>query len=331
MRECIATHQEIINLDPFKRVNYTYGMVLGVDEFLQEELYLLSKQRHHNRLLHGYGTVCGLAVSLRDTADGPEVGVRSGVAVDPAGREVRVPQDQCTLLNPWLNNNKDKVRDALTGSPPVSGPMSLYLTLCYEECKTDAVPLPSGPCQSFEETTAPSRVADSFVLRLDANPPEHNEEKAIRKLVELLRRITVSAAGPRTELTELLETIRGLSTGSLPVSSPPLNLNLHPDDARKFLRAALRVWVTEVRPTLILDVTAQNKNCISGPPLTECILLARLDFSVQDTPAGFLIDGTVANGDVKAGEDERPYLIQSRLLQEWLMNSYTLFERRNDV
>ena len=51
-------------LRPDERVNYAYGMVLGLDEFLTEQLYLLSKDWLHERALHGFGTVSGLAVSV---------------------------------------------------------------------------------------------------------------------------------------------------------------------------------------------------------------------------------------------------------------------------
>ena len=45
-----------------KRVNYTFGLVLGADEFIQEQSYFLAKHRRHNQWLHGYGTVDGLKV-----------------------------------------------------------------------------------------------------------------------------------------------------------------------------------------------------------------------------------------------------------------------------
>ena len=39
------------NLDPSKRVNYTLGLVLGVDEFDQEQTYFIERHRQHNREL----------------------------------------------------------------------------------------------------------------------------------------------------------------------------------------------------------------------------------------------------------------------------------------
>ena len=52
----------------FRRLNYTYGQMLGVADFRTEQSYFREKQRLHNRCLHGYGVVCGL---LAHPADDP--------------------------------------------------------------------------------------------------------------------------------------------------------------------------------------------------------------------------------------------------------------------
>jgi hypothetical protein len=46
----------------FRRLNFTYGQLLGVADFRTEQSYFREKQRLHNRCLHGYGVVCGLLV-----------------------------------------------------------------------------------------------------------------------------------------------------------------------------------------------------------------------------------------------------------------------------
>lgn len=315
MKECIAMQEEIVNLDPFKRVNYVHGLVLGVDEFLQEELYLLRKHRDRNRLLHGYGTVCGLKVSVDDTAtQGPRLKVRKGVAVDPQGREVRVPAENCAFLNNWLDRNRERVEEAL-GSPP-SGPLSLFLTLTYQECKTDAVPLPSGPCQSFEETTAASRVADNYSLALDLEAPAQEEEQAVRELIDLLSKIRITDSAPQLTLQNIHDIVLSTINTDSPPAAPAEPWNLDPANAKEFLRAALRVWITDVRPYIIADATGDDRNCLTGPA-EETVLLARLHFDVKSTELGLSVDGTAA--DVEIDERERPYLLQSRMLQEWML------------
>ena len=75
-------------LRPDERVNYAYGMVLGLDEFLAEQLYLLSKDRLHERGLHGFGTVSGLDVSVSQVDTDFQVTVTTGIGIDQWGREV---------------------------------------------------------------------------------------------------------------------------------------------------------------------------------------------------------------------------------------------------
>jgi hypothetical protein len=66
-------------LDPSKHVNFTLGMVLGVDDFGQEFAYHSARDKWLARDLLGAGTVRGLAVTTTTDARGPEVVVAAGV------------------------------------------------------------------------------------------------------------------------------------------------------------------------------------------------------------------------------------------------------------
>src|SRR5262245_41979893 len=95
--------------DPRKHVNYTLGMVLGVDDFTQEFAYLPGRDRWLARDRIGYGTVCGLAVTIATDRTPFEVVVRPGAAVTPPGQLVRVPLAQCARLNDWLQANQGQL------------------------------------------------------------------------------------------------------------------------------------------------------------------------------------------------------------------------------
>ena len=89
------------SLSPDQRVNYEYGLVLGVDEFRQEQLYFLEKGYLHQRSLHGYGTVYGLAVTATrppDSSDEMLITAEPGVAVDQFGRTIVLREEQCARL-----------------------------------------------------------------------------------------------------------------------------------------------------------------------------------------------------------------------------------------
>jgi len=152
--------------DPQKRVNYSLGLVLGVDEFEQEQFYLLERGRQHQRTLHGYGTVCGLQV----TTNASQVLVSPGLAIDPAGRIIQVARAQCADLDQWLSvaANRQAVSVGLAGG---GGPASVYVVLCYRECPTDDVPVPGAPCRSEDDTLAASRITETFELQFSPSPP----------------------------------------------------------------------------------------------------------------------------------------------------------------
>ncbi len=298
-------------LDPAKRVNYTLGLVLGEDEFRQEQLHFLERDKLHNRLLHGYGVACGLRVSTAPDGGDTEVRVEPGLAVTPRGNVVRVPEAQCAQLGAWLLRHREEVLGRL-GSPPAAGPLPLYVRLCFRDCETDPVPIPGGPCRSQEDSLAPSRITESFELEISLDPPDQAEEDMVRRFGELLGRIDIEEDQP-SEITE--EEMEDLVRGLLEEASPPAGpesppgsdvIHVHPDDIRRILRAAYRVWVGEVRPAI------PGGGC-AGEPAEDCVLLARLDLDVDDDLA--------LTGDPQVSVDRRPVLLHTRLLQEMLTGS----------
>ena len=86
-------------VDPTKHVNYSYGMVLGVDDFTQEFAYHSNRDRWAARDVEGYGTLVGLRVTVEENKAGAlEVVVTAGTALNPRGELIRVPVAQCAEL-----------------------------------------------------------------------------------------------------------------------------------------------------------------------------------------------------------------------------------------
>jgi len=289
MSDPIAVGGDSAVLDPRKRVRYTTGLVLGVDELTQEQHYFLSQHRGHQRALHGYGTVRGLGVHLRDAGAGPEVVVEPGTAVVPSGATVRVATAQCARLDEWLARHREEV---------AAGGVTLFVVLAYRECATDPVPIPGGACRTQEESSAAARVAEDFDLSLRLTAPAAAEEEAVRRFGTFLGRLIVDPGGDGQGIDRevLLSLVRGLAAEP-PPSGAGDQLLLPPAEAAALLRAVHRVWVTEVRP--------------AESALGE-VLLARLDFEAAADGKGSL----AVAGPVTVDEDERPVLLPTRLLQE---------------
>src|SRR5205807_5129459 len=89
-------------------------------------------------------------------------------------------------------------------------------------------------------------------------------------------------------------------TGSPPAGPPYL---VQEQDARVFRRAALRTWITEVRPFICASQGA-GPCC---PPPEKCVLLAELVVNLNPgwSPTGISVD-----------DSRRPFLVPTRLLEE---------------
>jgi len=323
-----------LRTDPSKRVNYTLGLVLGVDEFQQDQLYHAAARRGHDRLLHGYGTVWGLAVTPPEAGSDPAIQVSPGVAVDPCGREICVPECMRVSLTPWLARHRAALEARYPD--PTAQKLPLAVVLCHRECPSDTVPVPGEPCRTQEDAMAPSRIRESFELKLalrdDApwdSPPQGDtsglavfrlsqpEEQAVRAFGLLLARVqtTTDPLLSATGEAELLAGVRALADAAdeaVLASPPPLDddpILLPADDAPRILRNAFRVWVTEVRPV----IRAAQSPTLCGDQADDCcVLLAEIDLPLTSAWA-------VASVAVETQEDRRPYLLHTRLLQEWLM------------
>jgi hypothetical protein len=312
--------------DPTKHVNYVQGMILGVDDFNQEFAYLSERDQWLARDLIGYGTVTGLAVTIEDSDKGRRVAVSHGVAISPRGQLIRVAPRQCAVLNDWLNHAE--IKDNI---PAGTKMLPAYVVLCYRDCPTDDVPILGEPCRTEEESMAPSRIVDDFRLELRLDPPAQREEDVVRDFVAWLRQVNIAdfTPGPN-DLKQFLDAIRTAAHElHSPLGSPldfldgipPSTLFIPRTHVCEWLRAAFRLWVTELRP-LWQSHWAAGRGCgyTSGtgqkPQNEECLLLAEVDVPVLQVAAGWSVDparGIIIN------EERRPYLVHLRMLQEWLI------------
>jgi hypothetical protein len=92
---------------PFDRLRFFNGRLLTAGDFALEQNYFRSKQKLHNRALHGFGIVAGLKVSI---AAGNVV-VAAGLALDCEGNELLLGANEtlsvpsASLQTAYLNLN----------------------------------------------------------------------------------------------------------------------------------------------------------------------------------------------------------------------------------
>lgn len=301
--------------DPCKRVNYTLGMLLGVDDFVQESAYHGARRREMARELFGYGTVHGLQVVVEPEDDrGPRVRVMPGMAWLPSGTPVCVDGPQCANLNDWLAAHGTELPLLASGAA-----LDLYLVLSHAQCLTDNVPIPGEPCRDDSELMQPSRVADGFRLELRLAPPPQREEDAIRDFVAWLLSVPLAASSPPLSEEEFVAQLRAaahawLAPTSPPTSPPDYMLGAAPaGTSEQLLAAALRLWTTELRP---LWMARADCSCRAEPiaPKDDAILLAELSVTVLEGSPHWVASD--AEGAVRKDERRRPYVLSLRMLQE---------------
>ena len=295
--------------DPSKRVNFMQGLVLGVDELTQESAYLANRSEWLARELLGYGTVVGLRVSSETRSSGAAIVVGPGSAVSRRGRPIRVPMSQALALNEWLDARRNELPRRLgpgKGSPP-HDQLNLCVVLSYQQCGTDNQPAAGEPCRTDELPQVYTRLADDFRLELRFDVPEQREGEATRGFVSWLNGIEFVESGPTATLEEFLEALRtaALSRNALDFApaSPPEPLRIHVADTTDFLRAALVVWTTELRP--MLRTVAPEDDAVLLAEVYVPVVLTREGRWTVDEPAHILVR-----------QDRRPYLVSLRLLQD---------------
>lgn len=94
----ICDHSAIV----LERNRYFTGKYMTARDFCGEQDYHLNRHRLHNRLLHGWGIVCGLRVKHHPDPQCAKswVVVRSGIAIDCYGREIVLHKDTPFQLPP---------------------------------------------------------------------------------------------------------------------------------------------------------------------------------------------------------------------------------------
>lgn len=323
-RRCVSLDQG--NLSADMRVNYVFGLVLGVDEFTQEQHYHLNKNYLHHRGLHGYGAVSGLRVALKAVGEGDiEITVGGGLGVDQVGRTFAVREKQCARLKAWLKQpeQNDLTEDYASPSGD-DGSKTLYVVAQYDSCETEQVPIAGEPCGTGEENRAPSRIKDTIKIELreKENTPNMAAWAAVQRFARLLSDIEIDPAsnvrnedlisnhlGKTDGLEDFLQGLVQLGKEKLKLSQADFN-------------QVMNIWISRVRPRLeppVLDPNMEND---------AAILLARIDFKATEESTTEEPRFEIVGVD----HSNRPYLLHTQLIQSLLSHGgETLSDVRNFV
>jgi hypothetical protein len=176
------------------RNRYYFGKLLDVVHFDIEQDYFNYKRALINRMVLGYGVVCGLDVQL--SPDGTAVRVSNGFAIDQWGREIIVPgttRDLDLPTSPPVRQN------------PCDDGACYQLVICYYECSGSPEPSFGDECGS--ETCVPSMVQERYKLEWRSGKATEPTGDCMSELLSsdrisrkaLAMQITRGCAGPACE------------------------------------------------------------------------------------------------------------------------------------
>jgi hypothetical protein len=154
-----------------ERTRFFARQLITPDDLTQDQIYFREKHKRHNRMLHGWGVVCGACV--RRGSGTCEVIVEPGYVLGPYGDEIVIDRDVridiCKQgvserngccgeeLDPWCGDVRN---DCPAGT--------LYLAVRYSECQARPVRGSGGGCGCGcdESGCEYSRIRDSFAIKL---------------------------------------------------------------------------------------------------------------------------------------------------------------------
>jgi hypothetical protein len=130
-----------------KRLRFSTGQVLTVESLNLEQQYFREKLKRHNRILHGFGIVSGLKVSVQ----AGQIIVEPGLALDCEGNELVVLSAETVVVA--------TATDALGAA---------YVCVRYVETETDEVPVvPLEPVTtSAENGTEASTITEGVAIEV---------------------------------------------------------------------------------------------------------------------------------------------------------------------
>ena len=197
-----------------ERPCYYPGQLLTPAEMTLEQQYFRDKMRRHNRLLHGWGVVCGAAVCLvpddaaresrraghqlapaQATVDATQskpkpwkVRVSSGYILGPYGDEILIDREQIVDLRTCGQSGAAGEH----GDPPdpwcadvyvQRDPGRLYVAVRYQEMKSRPVRVQPAGCGCDDTQCEYSRCRDGYeICVLTDCPPSHENPPAFDDL-----------------------------------------------------------------------------------------------------------------------------------------------------
>ena len=162
-----------------ERTRYFSKMLVTADDLTKDQNYYLEKRRLHNRLLHGWGIVCGLEVRGNPKSGAPlNVTICPGYALSPQGDEIYVPTEIQFDIERCIVGQSAPCHSPCAPVVPddVISTMPFYIAIKYDECMSHPVRVPPVGCGCDDTVCEYSRIRDSYEVRCLGSLPDSDGE-----------------------------------------------------------------------------------------------------------------------------------------------------------
>ncbi len=152
-----------------EHTRYFSRQLITADDLTQDQNYYREKRRMHNRLLHGWGIVCGLEVK-QDAASPMSliVTICSGYALSPHGDEIFLPVEVKFDISRCVKGSgtpcPNPCGSVVSVSNLVSPTEPFYIAIRYTECVSHPVRVPPIGCGCDDTGCEYSRIRDGYEL-----------------------------------------------------------------------------------------------------------------------------------------------------------------------
>jgi hypothetical protein len=194
MKNMTTTHQNSCETGFLERPRYFARQLLTPAEMTLEQTYFRDKLRRHNRMMHGWGVVCGAVVCIvpRSDGSGPEpwkVCVSSGYVLGPYGDEIVIDKKRIIDL-------RTPGATGCTGENPVEqiDPWcsqvwvdrkggTVYVAVKYKEVVCRPVRVQPNGCGCDDSQCEYSRIRDGYEFGVLDECPEHDTPPKMDDLI----------------------------------------------------------------------------------------------------------------------------------------------------
>ncbi|HEY4241161.1 MAG TPA: hypothetical protein VGM88_15165 [Kofleriaceae bacterium] len=175
------------------RPNYALGVMLGADDFTDEQTYHRGRLARALQVVGGAGTIAGLKVTYvpKTSTQIEELQVASGIALDGRGRIIEIAAARCIDLQRWWDNAAAPPDTELTAAFKTDHVVA-DVFVRFVACGRARQPaFASGPFDALDATTY-ARIRDGAELKLVTR-----SETTLPTLVDPWASITGATAADR--------------------------------------------------------------------------------------------------------------------------------------